>query len=194
MLNYIWSGMILIGFIVSVFTGKLEQTSYAALNSSGNAVKMSIELLGIMCLWNGLMKISEKSGLINKLAKVFRPLTKLLFPKIHSQSPAMNAIVLNMLANMMGLSNAATPLGLKAIKELQKINKEKRTASNEMCMLVVLNTASIQVIPSTIIAIRTSAGSANPFEIIVPVWLVSICSVIVGVIGAKIFQKKDKLG
>ncbi|WHH57062.1 nucleoside recognition domain-containing protein [Petroclostridium sp. X23] len=192
MLNYIWSGMILIGFIVAAFTGRIEQTTQAAFDSASTAVQMSIGLLGVMCLWTGLMNIAERSGLIKVIARIIQPVTKLLFPQVPAGSPAMGAIVLNMVANMMGLSNAATPLGLKAIKELQKLNRGSDIASNAMCMFVVVNTASIQIIPATIIAVRTSAGSGNPFEIIATVWVASICAVIVGVTAAKILQGKEK--
>lgn len=192
MLNYIWAGMILFAFVVAAFTGRIEQTTQATLTSATDAVKMSIELLGIMCLWTGLMEIANRSGLIKIIARIIRPLTKLLFPQLPSSSPAVGAIVLNMVANMMGLANAATPLGLKAMKELQKLNHNKDTASNAMCMFVVINTASIQLIPSTVIALRSAAGSANPFEIITPVWIVSICAVIVGVIAAKVLQGKEE--
>ena len=192
MLNYIWSFMILISFIIAAFNGKIEQTTQAALDSAGTAVQMSIELLGVMCLWTGLMKIAESSGLIKIIAKMLKPIIRLLFPEIPSNSSAIGAVVLNMVANMMGLSNAATPLGLKAIKELQKLNKNKKSPSNAMCMFVVINTASIQLIPTTIIAIRSSEGSANPFEIIAPVWIASFCSIVVGIMAAKIFQRDEK--
>ncbi|MDK2801291.1 MAG: spore maturation protein [Clostridiales bacterium] len=192
MLNYIWSGMILVAFIIAAFSGKLEQTTQAAIDSAGTAVQMAIGLLGVMCLWTGLMNIADQSGLIKVIARFLKPVTKLLFPQIHPSSSAMGAIVLNMVANMMGLSNAATPLGLKAIKELQKLNQEKDTASNAMCMFVVINTASIQFIPATVIAVRSSAGSNNPFEIIATVWITSICAILVGVTAAKILQGKER--
>ncbi|MGE4282561.1 MAG: nucleoside recognition domain-containing protein [Clostridia bacterium] len=192
MLNYIWAGMILVSFIIAAFTGKMEQTTQAAFESASAAVQMSIGLLGIMCLWTGLMNIAEKSGFIKIIARMIKPITRLLFPQVPPQSAAMGAVVLNMVANMMGLSNAATPLGLKAIKELQKLNKGSDTASNAMCMFVVVNTASIQIIPATVIAIRSSAGSSNPFEIIAAVWIASISAVIVGVVAAKILQGKER--
>jgi len=192
MLNYIWSAMILISFVVAAFNGRLEQTAQAALDSAGTAVEMSIGLLGIMCLWTGLMGIANESGLIKIIARLIRPITRLLFPQLPQSSPAVGAIVMNMVANMMGLSNAATPLGLKAMKELQKLNNGSDTASNAMCMFVVINTASIQIIPSTVIALRSSAGSGNPFEIIVPVWIVSLCALAVGVTLSKVLQGKEK--
>ncbi len=194
MLNYIWAGMIVIAFVVAFFTGRIEETTKAALDSASTAVQMSIALLGIMCLWTGIMKICEKSGLIKVIAKVIKPLTKRLFPQVPHNSPAMGAIVMNMVANMMGLANAATPLGLKAMNELQKLNRYKDTASNAMCMFVVVNTASIQLIPATVIAIRSAESSNNPFEIIVTVWLTSLAAVFVGVTMAKIMGRNIKFG
>ena len=188
MLNYIWAGMILVAFVTAVFTGRIEETTKAALDSAGTAVQMGIGLLGVMCLWTGLMNICEKSGLIKVIARLIKPITKILFPEIPSSSPAIGAIVLNMVANIMGLANAATPLGLKAIKELQKLNNDSDTASNAMCMFVVINTASIQLIPATVLAVRSTAGSNSPFEIIVSVWMTSICALIVGVTAAKLLQ------
>ncbi len=196
MLNYIWAGMMLIGFVVATLTGRIEETTKAALDSAGMAVQMSIGLLGIMCLWTGLMNICEKSGLIKVIARLIKPITKILFPHVPPSSPAMGAIVLNMVANMMGLANAATPLGLKAMKELQKLNEKRNqdsgTASNAMCMFVVINTASIQLIPATVIAIRSTAGSNNPFEIIVTVWVASLCALMVGATAAKILQGRER--
>ncbi len=190
MMNYIWSGLILISLLVSVFTGKLEATTAAAMTGAADAVTTCISLLGIMCLWTGLAKIAEKSGLVDVFAKVMRPLTKLLFPKLKKDSPALNAIVMNMVANLLGMGNAATPLGLKAMKELDKLNHSSPSASNEMCMFVVINTASLQLIPTTLIALRQTFGSVNPGIIIVPVWIVSICALTVGVLAAKRMQRR----
>ncbi len=188
MLNYIWSFMILFSFVVATFSGRLEQTTKALFDSAGSATQMCLGLLGIMCLWSGLMNICDKSGLIKIIAKGIKPLTKILFPKVPPTSGAMGAIVLNMVANMMGLANAATPLGLKAMKELDELNGRSGRASDAMCMFVVINTASIQLIPATVIAIRSSLGSANPFQIIVPVWIAGSCALIVGVTLTKILS------
>ncbi len=188
MLNYIWSFMILFSFVVAAITGTLEETTKAAFDSAGGAVQMSIGLLGVMCLWTGLMNICDKSGLIKIIANAIKPITKILFPKVPINSRAMGAIVLNMVANMMGLANAATPLGLKAMKELQILNGDSSRASDAMCMFVVINTASIQLIPATVIALRSAAGSNNPFEIIVPVWVAGVCALTVGVLTAKLLK------
>lgn len=190
MLNYIWSGMIIVSLVFGFFNGQLEAVTAAAMEGAGDAVEMCIGLLGVMCLWTGLAKIAENSGLTRGFAKLLRPITKILFPKLKKDSAAMNAIVLNMVANLLGMGNAATPLGISAMKELDKENRHKGRASNEMCVFVVVNTASIQLIPSTVIALRQMYGSQNPSEIIFPVWICSICAVVMGVIAAKLFEKR----
>ncbi|MDP4181697.1 MAG: nucleoside recognition domain-containing protein [Bacillota bacterium] len=186
MLNYIWMGMLVIGFIVGGINGKLGEVTQAAFNSSKSAVELSIGLLGILCLWTGLMGVAEKSGLISKISKIVSPLISFLFPEVSSKSPAVGAIVMNLTANFLGLGNAATPLGLKAMDELQKINRKKDTASDSMVMFLVLNTTAIQLIPATIIALRAASGSGNPAEIIIPIWITSISATIVGVIAVKV--------
>ena len=191
-LNYIWSGMILIAFVVALFCGRVEEVTAAAVDGAGTAIETCIGLLGIMCFWSGLAKIAENSGLTKVFAKVLSPVTKLLFPKLKKESAAMYAIVMNMVANLLGMGNAATPLGISAMKELDRENKHRSTASNEMCMFVVLNTASIQLIPSTVISLRQMFGSKHPSEIVVPVWICSICALFVGVMAAKILEKRGK--
>ena len=192
MLNYIWSGMILISFAVAIFTGRIEETTSAAMEGAGRAIETCIGLLGTMCLWSGLARIAENSGLTRVFSKLMQPFTKFIFPNIKRESKALNAIVMNMVANMLGMGNAATPLGIAAMKELDKENRHRGTASNEMCMFVVINTASIQLIPSTVISLRQMFGSENPSEIIVPVWICSICAVIMGVLTTKFFEKRGK--
>jgi len=186
MLNYIWGALMLVSLVVAAFTGRLEAVTTGAMNGASDAVTLSISLLGIMCLWTGLMKIASSSGIINIFARVLRPLTKILFPRLPQNSPAMDCIVMNMVANLFGMSNAATPLGLKAMKELSRLERGN-IASDNMCMFVVINSASLQLIPSTVIAIRQSIGSSNPFEIIMPVWIASLIALIVGVSAAKLF-------
>ncbi len=193
MLNYVWGGMILVSLLVAIFTGNTETVTGGALDGAKAAVETCIGLLGSMCLWTGLAQIARDSGLVGIFAKLMQPVTKILFPKLKPDSPALRAIVLNMVANLLGMGNAATPLGISAMKELDKLNRHKASASDEMCMFVVINTASIQLIPSTVIALRQMYGSAAPSEIIVPVWICSIGAVLVGVISAKIFQKRSRL-
>lgn len=190
MMNKIWGGLIVISLVVSLFTGRVEQTAAAAISGAGQAIESCISLLGIMCLFTGLSKIGEKAGLMSLFAKVLRPFTRLLFPRLKSDSPAMGAIVMNIVANLLGMGNAATPFGIKAVKELDKLSKSKGIATNEMCMFVVLNTASIQLIPTTLISMRELWGSANSGEIIVPVWIVSILALICGICATKILEKR----
>lgn len=190
MLNYIWSGMIIISLITAFFTGRISEVSSALMTGAGDAVTMTISLMGIMCLWTGIMNIAENTGVTQLVAKLLSPLMKILFPRLKDKR-AKDAIVMNMTANMLGLSNAATPLGLKAMQELKRLS-DGRTATDEMCMFIVINTASLQIIPSTVIALRQSAGSITPTDIIIPVWLCSICVITVGVLAVKIFSKRQK--
>jgi len=189
MLNYIWVGLLLIGFIVGIFNGRIDQVTKAAMDSAQSAVMVCIGLLGVMCLWTGLMKIAEKSGLVTSISRLVRPILGFLFPDIPKDHPALGAIVMNLVANFFGLGNAATPLGIKAMNELQSLNKNKKTATDSMCMFLVLNTAAIQLVPANIIALRTSEGSKKPAEIIVCIWIASICATIMGIIAAKLLAK-----
>ncbi len=193
MLNYIWGGMILISLIVSLFTGKIEETAAAAVGGATGAVELCIALLGIMCLWTGLSKIGEKAGLINIFAKILKAPVDFLFPKLKDNQSAKGSIIMNMVANLFGMGNAATPLGLKAMNDLNVINKKRSTASDEMCMFVVLNTASIQLIPTTLISLRQTYGSSAPGEIIVPIWISSVCALAVGITVAKVLERRKKL-
>lgn len=194
MMDYIWAGLILVALVTGAATGRMGEVSSAALDGAGAAVATAVMLLGVMSLWNGLMKIASKSGLINVFAFLMRPITKVVFPRLARDSEAMKAIVMNMTANFLGMANAATPLGLKAMRELEKISdRVKGVASDEMAMFVVVNTASIQLIPATVIAIRQAAdvaagGGGSPFEVIVPIWMVSFTTLTVGVIVAKVLM------
>ena len=188
MINYIWGAIMLISLVTAFFTGRVEAAATAAMQGAADAVTMSVSLLGVMCLWTGIMKIAQDSGLTGLFAKGMKPLTKFLFPNISQNSEAMDAIVMNMTANLFGMANAATPLGLKAMKELNRLNRGNG-ASDEMCLFAVINTASLQLIPSTVIALRQ--GSQNPFEIILPVWIVSIITLTAGVTAAKFFSSRE---
>ncbi len=193
MLNYIWCGMIVVSFITAIFTGRIETVTSGAMEGAASAVDTCAGLLGTMCLWTGLAKIAENSGLVNVFAKLLRPVTRIIFPKLKPDSAVMHAIVMNMVANILGMGNAATPLGITAMKELDKLNKGRSTASDEMCMFVVVNTASIQLIPATVISLRQMYGSQSPTEIIIPVWICSILAVTVGAAAAKFFEKRSHL-
>ncbi len=189
MLNYIWMGLLLIGFAVGIVNGRIDQVTKAAMDSAQTAVTVCIGLLGVMCLWTGLMKIAEKSGLVTVIGRAVRPVMFFLFPGIPRDHPALGAIVMNLVANFLGLGNAATPLGIKAMTELQSLNRDKKTATDSMCMFLVLNTAAIQLIPANIIALRTSEGSRKPAEIMVCIWIASICATIMGIIASKLLAR-----
>jgi spore maturation protein A len=199
MLNYIWLALILIGILVAVGSDLLgDEEGYPALRKVTNegliesakvAVTLAIGLVGIMALWLGLMKIAEQSGLISRLSQFVRPVMTRLFPDIPPDHPAMGAMVMNISANMLGLANAATPLGLKAMEELNKLNKKMGTATDAMCTFLVINTSNVQIIPATVIAIRASAGSSNPTEILGPALLATTISTAVGIVTVRLMAR-----
>lgn len=191
MINYIWGFMIIISVIVSFFTGTLDETVNAAFSGANDAITTVLGFAGAMAMWCGLLKIAEKSGLTDKFVKIIKPITSMLFPNLKKDSNAIKEISMNMVANILGLANAATPLGLKAMNELKKVSKNGDRASKEMCTFVVLNTASIQLIPSTLIAIRASLGSENPSEIIVPIWIVSFLTAVFAMMLVKYYEKRS---
>ena len=148
---------------------------------------------GTICLWNGMMQVASKTKIIDKLTIFLLPIIKILFPEMKKNKQVQKEISMNMIANILGLGNAATPLGLKAMKSMQKENTKKEVLSNSMLMFIVLNTASIQIIPTTVIAIRNSLGSENPTAIVFPVWIATICAAIAGIFVAKILIKKSRV-
>ncbi len=188
MINYIWGGLMTVSIAAAFLFGRVEEVANAAMQGATEAVTLSLSLLGVMCLWTGIMKIAQHAGVIALFSKLLRPLTRFLFPRLPRDSEALDAIVMNMVANIFGMANAATPLGLKAMKELSRISKSQ-VASHEMCMFAVINTASLQLIPSTVIALRQ--GASNPYEIIIPVWIVSVITLAVAVTAAKLFALKE---
>lgn len=192
-MNYIWSGMILLSLAVGFFTGRINEVAAAAVDGAAGAVTLCISLLGIMCLWTGLAKIGERAGLIDRIARLMRPLIRFLFPALGKNSAAVGAIVMNMVANLLGMGNVATPLGIAAMRELDRENRFRGDASDEMCMFAVINTASLQLIPTTVISLRQSFGSAEASAVIVPVWITSICALAAGVAAAKLFQRRKRL-
>lgn len=189
MINYIWFILIFLGIIVGLVTGNGELISKAIVNSSGNTVTFIIDLVGIMCFWCGVMKVAEKSGFTEILSKVLKPILKLIFKDAAKDEKALGSIVMNLTANMMGLSNAATPFGIKAMEEMDRLNDNKGTASNDMALFLVLNAACIQLVPSTIISIRAASGSNNPGIIILPALISTSVAALVGVICCKILQR-----
>lgn len=190
MLNIIWPIFIIISYIYAICVGKISEINNSIFESCKSAVDLSITFLGTMCLWTGIMQIAKKTTLITKLTNLLKAIMRILFPDIDKNDPAYEEISMNMVANILGLGNAATPLGLKAMKTMQKTNTSRDTLTNSMAMFIIINTASIQIIPTTVIAIRSSLGSSNPTAIIIPVWIATICAAIAGIISAKILMKK----
>ncbi|MGL4762675.1 MAG: nucleoside recognition domain-containing protein [Sarcina sp.] len=189
MINYIWFGIIVIGIIVGLFTGQGAEISTGIIESTEGTTKFIISMIGIMCFWSGVMKIAENSGLTNKLASILKPLLKKLFKDAGKNEKAMGAIVMNLTANMFGLGNAATPFGIKAMQELDKINTEKGKATNDMVLFVVMNAACIQFLPSTVISMRAATGSTNPAGILIPAMLATAGALVTGIIICKLLQK-----
>jgi len=189
MLNYIWFGMMAIGFGAGIYNDKLDAVTDAAIDMAKVSVEIAIGLIGIMALWLGIMKIAEESGLIRLIALGLRPITVRLFPEVPADHPAMGSIVLNMSANILGLGNAATPLGLKAMGELQELNPQKETATNSMVMFLALNTSSVQLIlPATVVALMGATAS----DIFLTTILATLCSTIAAVIAVKLFEKMKR--
>ncbi len=186
MLNYIWFFMIFISVIVGTINGKIDAVTESAIQMSKTAVEIAIGLIGIMALWLGTMKIAEKSGLIGLIAGALKPITIRLFPDVPQDHPAVGSIVLNMAANMLGLGNAATPLGLKAMEELQELNQEKDTASNAMCTFLAINTSSIQLIlPATVVGLMGAASN----QIFITTIITTVLSTTAAIIAVKTLEK-----
>ena len=192
MLNVIWPIFIILSFSFSIFSGNLENLNNSIFASTADAVNLCISLLGTICLWNGIMQIASKTTVLQKLTRVLKPIIRFLFPEIEGNSIVYQEIAMNMVANILGLGNAATPLGLKAMKSMQKENPKEDTLTNSMATFIILNTASIQIIPTTVIAIRSSLGSENPTSIVFPVWIATICAAVAGLTATKLFIKLSK--
>ena len=190
MLNKIWPCFIIVSFVFAIITGRIQDFNNSIFESETQTVDLTIKLFGTMCLWNGLMKIVQETSLIIRLSNLIRPLMRFLFPKMNEKDKEYKEITLNIIANLLGIGNAATPLGLKAMKTMQEKNTKKDTVTDSMAMFIVLNTASLQIIPTTVIAVRASMGSENPAQIILPVWIVTIITDITGIVASKILMKK----
>lgn len=189
MINYIWYALIAIGIITGFATGNVQAITDAAINNAKTAVELSLGLIGVMALWLGIMKIAEDAGLVKKLSIALKPVMTRLFPDVPGDHPAMGAILMNISANVFGLGDAATPFGLKAMKELQSLNADEETATDAMCTFLAINTSSVTLIPATIIAYRAAADSANPAEIIGAAIIATTASTIVAIIAVKALAK-----
>ncbi|MCR3921473.1 MAG: nucleoside recognition protein [Firmicutes bacterium] len=196
MINFLWFGMMIIGLMVAAATGRIEAVTESLFSSAEQAVSVAFSLISIMTFWLGMMKLIEKSGLINWVVKILRPLSLLLFPRLPRNHPAMHAILMNMSANLLGMGSAATPFGLKAMQELQAINEEPEMASDEMCTFLAVNTSSITLIPTTVVALRAASGSLYPTEIVGTTIIATICATTVAIILDKtmraLSRKKKK--
>ncbi|GAA0785393.1 nucleoside recognition domain-containing protein [Hathewaya limosa] len=189
MINGIWFLLIIVGIIVGVFTGKGDALTKVIVSSAGSTVELMIALVGLMCLWCGVIKILQESGAMKFIAKILQPILKLLFKKEGRSEKAMESIVMNLTANSMGISNAATPAGIKAMEEMQKLNTNKDYATNDMILFLVLNSTCIQFIPSTIISVRAACNSKNPAVIILPAILSTAIASLAGIIFCKVLEK-----
>ena len=180
----IWTGMVCVSLLCAIATGRLEALSAATLEGARAAVELCISMAGILCLWMGIMEIMKRAGLADKIAKLLRPALRRLFPDFAGDKEVMGTVAANVSANLLGLGNAATPLGLEAARRMSR--KTPGVAGDSLCMLVVCNTASIQLIPTTVAGVRMAAGCATPFDILPAVWLASAISVTVGICAAKL--------
>ena len=188
-MNYIWYFLIVISIVFGAINGTLNEVANAIFSGTELAVKIVLTLLGIMTFWLGIMKIAEKSGIVEWLSKLLTPIAKWIFPEIPKNSPIIGDIAMNFSANALGLANAATPIGIKAMEGMQELNKDKQSASDPMCTLLAMNTAGFQLIPATVIAILAANGCERPTEIIVPTLIVTGAAFISAILIAKLFKK-----
>lgn len=190
MINYIWLFMIVSGIVAAIAQGRIELVTTAALNGAKDAVAVCFGLISVLVFWLGMMRIAQDAGLLDKLAKLFRPIAKFLFPSVPADHPAMGYILSNISANLFGLGNAATPMGLKAMEELQKLNPNPKVATPAMCTLLALNTSGFTLVPTTIIAIRMKHGSVDPTDIIGPTILATLCATTVAILLDRFYRKR----
>ncbi len=184
---WIWTGMVTISLIFGILTGNIGQVSSAALDGAAAAVELCLSMAGVLCLWTGVMELINRCGLSAKLARLFRPILRHLLPQSSKDDETLSAISANISANLLGLGNAATPLGIRAAKRMAR--GAEGTATDELCLLVVLNTASIQLLPTTIAGVRAAHGCRAPFDILPAVWLSSVLSVTAGLLMAKLLSR-----
>ncbi|SJZ31169.1 nucleoside recognition domain-containing protein [Selenihalanaerobacter shriftii] len=189
MINHIWFALIVIGIITGMINGNMAEISEAILKSAEDGAMILIKLIGPMSLWLGIMKLAEESNFVDLLSRIIKPITKRLFPEVPSDHPALGAIMLNISANILGLGNSATPLGINAMQKLQTLNSNPKTATNSMCTFLVINTSSVTLIPATIISLRAAAGSQAPMEIVGTTLFATSCSTIAGIIADRVLRR-----
>jgi len=188
LVNLLWAGMIVVSIIVAGLTGGIQEITQSIFNSAEKAVGVAISLISIMAFWLGIMKIIEKSGFIHLVIFFLKPIAKWLFPGVPPGHKAMNTMLMNMSANLLGMGNAATPFGIKAMEELQELNENPDTATDDMCTFLAVNTASLTLIPTTVIAIRTVTGASDPTDIIGVTILATFISTLVAVLFDRLFR------
>ena len=176
---------------MAAYTGKMELISKVSFEAAKNAVTLAIGLIGVMALWLGIMKVAESAGLMAIVSRTIRPVMTRLFPGVPADHPAMSAMIMNISANMLGLGNAATPMGIKAMAELDKLNPGKGTATNAMCMFLAINTSNVSLLPLGVIAIRAAAGATSPASILIPSLIATSCSTAVAIFTAKFFARRN---
>jgi spore maturation protein A len=194
MLNYLWGIMIILGITVGILRGEIDEVSKATINSSKEAVTLCITMLGIMAMWTGIMQVAKRCGLVAAFTRALRPVLRFLYPTVPKDHIANEYIASNMIANILGLGWAATPMGLMAMKELKKLNQNSEVASHDMCTLLIINISSLQLIPVNVIAYRSQYGSVNPAEILGAGLVATICSTCIGVAFCIIARKVSSLG
>ena len=186
-MTILWTGMVVLSILCGLATGQSAQVAAAAVEGTQAAVELCLSIAGMLCLWTGVMEVMRRSGLAEKLSRLLRPMLRLLFPQVARDRETMDSIAANVSANLLGLGNAATPLGLEAARRMSRCSPG--VASDALCMLVVCNTASIQLIPTTVAAVRMAAGSATPFDILPAVWVTAALSVATGILAAKLLSR-----
>src|SRR5690349_6736919 len=189
MLNYIWFGLMAIALVVAAINGTADAVTKAAVDSASTAVQVSIGLIGIMTLWLGIMRIAEAAGLVSLVGRVLRPFIRWLFPEVPPEHPAGGAIVLAVAANVLGLNNAATPLGIKAMEELQALNPDKDVATNAMVTFMAVTTSGVQLVPATMIGMLAAAGSTAPTAIIAPTVAATFIGTLAAILTARLLQR-----
>ncbi len=190
-INAIWLWLIVIAILVGMANGSMEAVTNASFDAAKSAVNLAIKLIGVMAFWLGLMKVAEAGGLMRMIARAIRPLMVRLFPEVPPEHPAMAAMIMNIAANMLGLGNAATPLGIKGMIELNKLNPKAGEATNAMCLFLAINTSSVTILPLGVIGVRAAAGASDPASIIVPGIVATVTSTLVGIIAAKLLARKS---
>jgi len=189
-MNTIWTFLVLIAFLVAAASGHVSAVTDAAFTSVKSAVETAFSFIGVMAFWLGLMQVAERAGLIDVLSRALRPVVRLLFPSVPPGAPAEGAMLLNMSANLLGLGSAATPFGLKAMEELQKLNPDPATASDAMCTFLAINTSAITLIPATVIALRAANGSSNPTGVVGTTLIATICSTLAAVTADRLLRNR----